>query len=134
MVELSRAPESEFPMPNVLLVEDEADVAELVEEALVDAGLDVTVALGDQAAFRALDSEPRTFAAIVTDINLGVGVTGFDVAREARRRNKAIKVVYITGHAAHLSRFGVDDALMFPKPFDAGELADQVRMLLADRS
>jgi DNA-binding response OmpR family regulator len=118
-------------MPSVLLVEDEADVAELVEEALLGAGLDVTVALGDQAAFEALASEPSSFAALVTDINLGVGVTGFDVAREARRRNGGIKVVYITGHAAHLSRFGVEDALMFPKPFDAGELADQVKMLVS---
>jgi len=120
---------SEWVMTSVLLVEDEPDVAELVEEALVDAGFDVTVANGDLQAFRALD-EPRSFAAIVTDINLGVGVTGFDVAREARRRNCEIKVVYITGHAAHLSKFGVEDALMFPKPFDVSELADQVRMLI----
>ena len=130
MVELSRAPQSEEPMPSILLVEDEADVAELVQEALLDAGFDVTVALGDQAAFQALKAEPRSFAALVTDINLGVGVTGFDVAREARRRNSGIKVVYITGHAAHLSKFGVEEALMFPKPFDAAELADQVRMLV----
>lgn len=119
-------------MTSVLLVEDEPEVADLVEEALVDAGLDVTVALGDRAAFQALAAEPRSFAVLVTDINLGVGVTGFDVAREARRRNDGIKVIYITGHAAHLSKFGVEDALMFPKPFSAVDLADQVKLLIGD--
>lgn len=118
-------------MTSVLLVEDEPDVAELVEEALADVGLDVKVALDDRSALAALEGEARSFAALVTDINLGVGVTGFDVARKARQLNGEIKVVYITGHAAHLSKHGVEDALMFPKPFSAVELADQVRMLLA---
>lgn len=117
-------------MSSVLLVEDEPDVAELVEEALTDVGLDVKVALDDQAAFAALDGEPRSFQALVTDINLGVGVTGFDVARRARSLNEDIQVIYITGHAAHLAKHGVEDALMFPKPFDVTELAERVRRLI----
>jgi DNA-binding response OmpR family regulator len=119
-------------MSSVLLVEDEPDIAELVEEALTDAGLDVKVALDDRAAYAALDGEPRSFRALVTDINLGVGVTGFDVARKARLLNEDIRVVYITGHAAHLSKHGVDDALMFPKPFNVTELAERVRRLVED--
>ena len=117
-------------MPDVLLVEDEPDIAELIEEALVDAGLSVAVAHSDTAAYAKLDHEARSFAALVTDINLGSGVSGFDIARHARELNPHLKVVYITGQAAHLARLGLDDALMFPKPFDPRELADQVTMLL----
>ena len=117
-------------MPEVLLVEDERDVAELIEDALVEAGLTVSVTHDDRAAYAQLDGEARSFLALVTDINLGTGTTGFDVARRARQLNPALKVIYITGHAAHLDKFGVDDALMFPKPFNPSELAQQVTRLL----
>jgi CheY-like chemotaxis protein len=117
-------------MSSILLVEDEPFVAELVEEALTDVGLDVRVATDQRSAFAALEGEARSFAALVTDINLGPGATGFDVARKARELNADIKVVYITGHAAHLSKQGVEDSLMFPKPFDPFALADRVRGLL----
>jgi DNA-binding response OmpR family regulator len=39
-------------------------------------------------------------------------------------------VVYITGHAAHLQKQGVDDAVMFPKPFYPDELAERVVAML----
>ncbi|MGA0607296.1 response regulator [Phenylobacterium sp. VNQ135] len=117
-------------MADVLLVEDEADVAELVQEALEEAGLTVAVVHNDQGAYERLEREARSFTTLVADINLGAGTTGFDVARRARALNPDLKVVYITGHAAHLDRFGVEDALMFPKPFDPVELADQVTMIM----
>jgi len=113
-------------MAHVLLVEDERQVAELTRDALADAGFEVTVALDDRAAFRALEGEARSFAAVVTDINLGPGVTGFDVARRARELNRAIKVIYISGQGPHAGRFGVADALMIAKPFDPRELAEQI--------
>ena len=45
---------------------------------------------------------------MVTDINLGRGVTGFDIARRARELNGAIKVIYISGQGPHLGQFSVD--------------------------
>ncbi|MDB5443590.1 MAG: hypothetical protein JWP73_1966, partial [Phenylobacterium sp.] len=68
-------------MTAVLLVEDEADIAELITEALQAAGLEVRGAVSDEAAYEALEREAGRFAVLVTDINLGVGTTGFDVAR-----------------------------------------------------
>ncbi|MET0273675.1 MAG: response regulator [Phenylobacterium sp.] len=111
---------------NVLLVEDEADVRELIEEAFEAQGIAVSSAESDARAYQILEAEARSFAVLVADINLGAGTTGFDVARRARLLNPGLKVVYITGHAAHLDRFGVDGALMFPKPFNPTELAQQV--------
>jgi DNA-binding response OmpR family regulator len=118
-------------MASILVVEDEVEVAELVRDALVDVGFKVKVALGDKAAYRLLQREARSFSALIADINLGEGVTGFDVAREARKLNQDIRVIYITGHAAHLLSRGVDGAVMFPKPFDPVELARHTRALLS---
>jgi DNA-binding response OmpR family regulator len=113
-------------MVNVLLVEDELQVAELTRDALTDAGFSVTVATDDIAAYRSLEREARSFAAVVTDINLGSGVTGFDVARRARLLNHCIKVVYISGQGPHAEQFSVSDAMMVAKPYNPRDLADQV--------
>jgi DNA-binding response OmpR family regulator len=117
-------------MTTVLLVEDEVDLAELIAEALEDEGLEAAIATSDVDAYAALDDRAKDFAALIADINLGVGTTGFDVARRARQLNRTLKVVYITGQSAHLGRFGVEDGVMFPKPFNARELAQRVKALV----
>lgn len=120
-------------MVNVLLVEDEPQVAELTREALADAGFDVTVACDDRTAYRALE-EARSFAAVVTDINLGLGTTGFDIARRARQLNGAIKVIYISGQGPHSDQFCVDKALTVAKPFLPRDLAEQIAAFIAERA
>jgi DNA-binding NtrC family response regulator len=119
-------------MTSVLVVEDEKDVLAVVQDALERKGLDVRTALNDRDAYSVLATEGRSFGMLIADINLGEGVTGFDVARHARQLNPDLKVVYITGHAAHLDRFGVPDAVMFPKPFYPDELADRVVDMLGE--
>lgn len=117
-------------MPAVLLVEDELLVRELIEEALNDQGLTVHAAGDGAAALSSVsDAEP---AVLVTDINLGPGLDGFEVARRARQLRPDLKVVYITGHAGHLAEQGLPDALMVPKPFDPTRLALQVRRWVAE--
>ena len=118
-------------MTAVLLVEDEAEVRKLIVEAFAEAGLSVASAPTDTSAYALLEREARSFAVLVADINLGKGTTGFDVARRARQLNPDIKVIYITGHAAQVSRFGVDEGEMFPKPFSPVELAERVQQKLS---
>lgn len=117
-------------MSTVLVVEDENEVLEIVQDALERRGLQVRTAANDERAYAILEGEARSFQVLIADINLGVGTTGFDVARRARQLHPDLQVVYITGHAAHLDRFGVPDAVMFPKPFYPEELADRVVDLL----
>jgi two-component system, cell cycle response regulator CpdR len=110
----------------VLLVEDELLVRELVEEALADAGAEVQTA--DSGGAAKLLLEQRSFRAdvLVIDINLGPGCDGFAVSRLARRFIPGVKVVYITGHAGHLSRAGVEGSVLIPKPFDPDQVAQMV--------
>lgn len=117
----------------VLLVEDETDLAELLAEALDDAGFSTITAVSDQAANAVLEGEAERLALLVTDINLGVGVTGFDLARRARQLNPGLKVIYITGRVAEVERFGVEGAVVVAKPFEPRELARRARELLEPR-
>ncbi|CAN7282464.1 response regulator [Phenylobacterium sp. LjRoot225] len=117
-------------MGQVLLVEDEAFIAEMIQDALEDRGLQVKSVYSDRSAYAALEDEAQSFSVLIADINLGPGTTGFDVARRARELHPELKVVYITGHAAHLQKQGVNDSVMFPKPFYPEELAERVVALL----
>lgn len=116
-------------MRDVLLVEDDFLVAELVDEALRESGLDVETAHSGGAALRRIEAEPRSFQVVVTDIDLGGDLNGFDVARRAREMNPDVKVVYVTGRSSniHAAEAG---AMIFPKPFDPFDLAGQLRLLL----
>jgi len=117
-------------MERILLVEDEVLIAEMIQDALSDRGLKVRSAHTDRTAYDILEGEARSFAMLIADVNLGHGGNGFDVAKRARELHPELKVIYITGHAAHLRTQGVEGSLMFPKPFYPAELAERVVELL----
>jgi DNA-binding response OmpR family regulator len=110
----------------VLLVEDEIFIAEMIRDALEDRGLAVRSAYCHRSACDILDDEALAFCVLVADINLGPGGDGFAVARRARELHPELKVVYITGHASHLQKHGVDGSVLIPKPFYPDELAERV--------
>lgn len=102
----------------VLVVEDEALVAMLVEDALLDAGFGV---LGPAAtveeALALLDRE--TPDAVVLDLNLA-GETSTPVADRLAARG--IPYVIATGYGATGLPAGHEDAVVLAKPYDPAEL------------
>lgn len=123
----------------VLVVDDDPGLLEMVLEDLRKYGFDVVGARSDRAAYKALESAPA-FDVLVVDIDLGLGTTGFDVARAARRRNPKARIIYMSGEANAQSwvAFGVPGSDYISKPFrleklnvllrhdlDHGEKADQ---------
>lgn len=117
-------------MATVLIVEDEVLIADLIADALSEAGFQVVTAHNADEAYARLSPEPRSFSALVTDVNLEHGGDGFDVARRARELNPAIQVAYMTGRPENLARFEPDRALMFAKPFSPSEMVEQLLMLV----
>ena len=120
-------------MAQVLIVDDEPHIVELIVEALSERGLNVKSALTDQDALTLLERDAHELSLLVTDINLGKGITGFDVARKARELNPALAIVYITGQPQKLERFGVAGAMLVEKPFPAEEFAEKVVSLIPQK-
>lgn len=111
-------------MASVLFVEDDPYVGLMVAEGLQDRGYDVVTVHSPSAAFRALE-EPRSFMALVTDVDLGPGTDGFGVARCARAIQPDIAVVFISGAAG--SRYtaeGVRPSAFVAKPCLPDQVAD----------
>ncbi|MBK6316515.1 MAG: response regulator [Blastocatellia bacterium] len=109
-------------LADVVVVDDDASVAEMVAEALRDRGHAVRCATGGLAALEMLGVQPATV--LVTDLSMP-DMSGIDLALEARNRWPEIRTVLMTG--ADLSSLGdvpieqIGDFTL-SKPFEIDEL------------
>jgi CheY-like chemotaxis protein len=108
----------------VLLVEDNFLLNMECCEFLRESGMSVTEAYCAAAAFEVLD-RPGRLSGLVTDIDLGVGPDGFEVARRARAAYPDIPVVYISGTAgARCASEGVAGSEFVAKPLHPRQILE----------
>ncbi len=112
--------------PSVLVVEDDPHVRVVLDEMLMDQGLDVWSVGDDLSAYQVLSQEAGRIAVLLTDINLGAGTNGFDVARRARSLNSRIEVIYITGYPVEPAKFAAEGGVLLTKPLNLTVLTDMV--------
>ncbi|WP_372786928.1 response regulator [Phenylobacterium sp.] len=107
----------------ILLIEDDFILNCDTREALEEIGYCVQSVYCAEAAFEALNRH-RYLGALVTDIDLGPGPDGFDVAERARVAYPHLAVVFVSGTAAgsHAAR-GVPRSEFLAKPFRPHQLA-----------
>ena len=119
----------------LLVVEDEPAIQILMEDVLKDAGFAVRVATYGNEAITILDDESAQLVGLITDVRLGQGVIGWDVARHARESNPESAVVYVTGDsAADWAAYGVPKSLLLPKPFANAQLVTAITNLLNEQA
>lgn len=115
----------------LLLVEDDAIIRMDVEETLEAAGFGVVAVADGTAALAAIDEDGARFKAIITDIRLGKGPSGWDVGRRAREALSTIPVIYMSGDSAQAwSAHGVPESIMLHKPFVPAQLITAISTLL----
>jgi len=111
----------------VLVVDDDPLVRIVISECLIDAGFTVDAHALGTSALRSLADRQKDFHAVVTDVDLGERVDGWDVGRAARSHRPEIMVVYISGGAASGALWhsmGVEQSTFLQKPFDIACLTD----------
>ena len=119
----------------LLLVEDEPLIAEMMQTHLEDGGYKVIVAAEGAEALAAFEANSDDLAALVTDIRLGSGPNGWEVARHARHIKPDLPVVYMTGDSGvDWAAEGVPKSLLLQKPFAAAQLVTAVSTLLNEAS
>jgi two-component system phosphate regulon response regulator OmpR len=117
---------------SLLLVEDDARLADMLSEYLGQAGFRVTIASQGGAALEKLSQ--AGYDAIVLDLMLP-DMDGLDVCRQVRAHSDT-PVLMLTGRGEPVDRIvglelGADDYL--PKPFEPRELLARLRAILRRR-
>jgi two-component system nitrogen regulation response regulator NtrX len=109
---------------DVLIVDDEADIRELVAGVLEDEGFETRLAAGSDEALEALAA--RRPSLVLLDVWLqGSKLDGLELLEEIKRRDATIPVLMISGHGnidtavAAIRRGAVD---FLEKPFESSHL------------
>src|SRR6185312_9456536 len=115
--------------PRLLLVEDDVELAALLEPLITGEGYTVDVAHDAQRGLHL--GLGRPYRVMVIDRRLP-GMDGLDLLVRLRRRSVAARVLILTALGAHPERVrgldsGADDYLA--KPFDLDELLARIRAL-----
>jgi DNA-binding response OmpR family regulator len=116
-------------MRNVLVIEDQQDIAHLVRLHLQDLPCKVELAFDGPSGLAAF--EKKSFDLVVLDLMLP-GMDGLELCRRLRARSVYTPIMMLTAKAAELDRvlgleIGADDYLT--KPFSIRELVARVKAL-----
>jgi len=106
---------------SILVVDDDADVREVLAETLAGFGYGVVVAASGEEALPML-AERGDIGMLITDVRMP-GMSGFELAARARRLASGLKVIITSGY--FLPQPIADRFLK--KPFRMHELASAVR-------
>jgi DNA-binding response OmpR family regulator len=117
----------------VLIVEDEAAIAEAIEYALRGEGYEVEIAWDGIEGLE--QTRSRDFDLLILDLMLP-GLTGIEICRRLRAEGATVPIVMLTAKASELERvlgleLGADDYVT--KPFSMPELVARIRALLRRR-
>ncbi len=116
----------------VLMVEDNKDLRAVTVKQLSDLGYRTIEAENAKAALAVLAAHPE-IDLLFTDIIMPGGMTGTELAREARRLYPKLKILLTSGYTARAMANGFHDIEgleLLNKPFRKRDLAQKLRQVL----
>jgi PAS domain S-box-containing protein len=128
----ARASEHAASGETVLVVEDEPIVRGVILEMLQDQGFRTLEAVDGPSGLRLLRSRAR-IDLLVTDVGLP-GLTGRQLADQARETRPGLKILFMTGYAESAARsqgFLQPGMEMITKPFELDNLLRKIRSMVS---
>jgi CheY-like chemotaxis protein len=111
----------------VLLVEDDMEVAALTREMLSYLGFNVIHVASPVAALGALGNA-RSIDIVFSDIMMPGDMSGLDLAREIRRRRPGLPIVLTTGYSEAAAGMKNAEFRLLLKPYSLAALGDVLRV------
>jgi len=116
----------------ILVVDDEAPLAEFMRELLNGWGLEATAITNARKALQAFRADAHAFDLVITDLAMP-GSTGFGLARELLTVRPGLPVILYTGHIDPITAHDLESAgirALLPKPVEPDQLHGLLRKLL----
>ena len=125
-------PETVQPAPGgtALLVEDNADVAEVGREMLMQLGYAVDIASNADRALEMIGR--RSFDLVMSDIVMPGSMNGIELARTIRKRRPGQPIMLVTGYAATVGNAAAEFVVL-RKPYRFEELRQSIVKVTAGR-
>lgn len=115
----------------ILFVEDDCLLSLSACEFIRDRGIRVIEATDAVSATTVIDKHGY-ISGLVSDIDLGQGEDGFDIARRARVAYPDLPVVFVSGAAAARHELeGVEGSVFINKPYHPRQIVDAIAALSA---
>jgi DNA-binding NtrC family response regulator len=121
------------PGLKVLLVEDDVDVRSIMSSFLRALGCDVSMAASAEQALLMQHAHPP-FDLLLSDIALGAGMRGTELAAQLQQRHPSVPVLLMSGFSSELLDADRDSPPgweFLPKPCTRQELASAIGKVLA---
>jgi len=132
------APAGTRPAPRsltVLVVEDEESVRRGMVRLAKRLGHDVTSVAGFEEATRVLSDPGARYDAVLVDVHLDGGHSGFDVFEALQRQGRERRIVFTTGDsisARTREQLQGSERPVLRKPFSLGELREMLERVAGD--
>ncbi len=115
----------------ILVVEDDLLSNLEICESLRESGFEVLEVSGARSAYQVLEKS-RPLQALVTDVNLGPGADGYEIARFARAAYPNLAVIYVSASSAHRKiKEGVARSEFIAKPYEARDVVAALHRTIA---
>lgn len=112
-----------MPLRTILLVDDDLELRDVVVAILAEPGYTVLTASDGYEALRILVD--RSVDLMITDVKMP-GISGFELARQAKLMRPNLHVIYVSGHTSTTDRKGPTYGVLMHKPVRAGELLEVI--------
>ena len=121
--------------PRILVVDDNAEIASLARDTLVETGYEVAVAPSGEEGldlFETALSEGNPFDLVFTDVVMPGGMNGLVFAAQIRERSETAAILMTTGYNDQMALDGPQAEAMdvLGKPYRRSELIDRVQTAL----
>jgi signal transduction histidine kinase/CheY-like chemotaxis protein len=115
----------------ILVVDDDEELLEVTSATLSGFGHHVVCAQSGRDALAVLETD-KPIDLLFSDVVMPNGITGIELAREAKRLRPGIKVLLISGNSAEaLARYGaLDEFPIVSKPLTRADLAQRLASVL----
>jgi DNA-binding response OmpR family regulator len=116
----------------ILVIEDEDAVRSLLRTLLRLAGYEALSCQDGDEAVDLMDARGGAIQLLITDVNLGTGMDGFEAAQALRSRMPSLKVLYMSGEeeADRIAERSVANERFLLKPFTPRSFTETVRLML----